>query len=473
MSRRSTIIIMILMSIALLGVSVIQFFWIKWSLNIKENNFNNQVYQAINFVKIRLLEDVETKEFYQRYLQQKKGDVHLQNILEGSDGWGKQQLEYELRNNLLLIKPDEFIENIDIKKLDEYLMTELSNQGINIDYEYGIFSKETQSFFILNGNYVAEIGDGSQMSKVQSSPGLRETEYKIPIFDVHDKDEPGYLYLFFPKKTGVLWQHVWKILAVSIFFTGLILFCFLYTLSVIFQQKKTSEIKNDFINNMTHEFKTPIATISLATDSIQSPMIMGNEVKMKKFLGIIKEENRRMLRQVEKVLQMAQIDRKEIALKPTKININELVSQAAHHAELKVTERGGSIEVKLGAKRETIEADQNHVSNIIANLLDNAEKYCPEKPTISIETWDDKDGVKISVTDNGIGIPKEALKHIFEKFYRVHTGNIHDVKGFGLGLSYVKAILDAHGGRVTVKSEPGKGSTFTLFLPFKPVKRDA
>ena len=159
MSRRSTIIIMILMSVALLGVSVIQFFWIKWSLNIKENNFNNQVYQAINFVKIRLLEDVETKEFYQTYLQQKKGDVHLQNILKGSDGWGKQQLEYELRNNLLLIKPDEFIENIDIKKLDEYLMTELSNQGINIDYEYGIFSKETQSFFILNGNYVAEIAN--------------------------------------------------------------------------------------------------------------------------------------------------------------------------------------------------------------------------------------------------------------------------------------------------------------------------
>ncbi|MBK9688959.1 MAG: HAMP domain-containing histidine kinase [Saprospiraceae bacterium] len=473
MSRRSTIIIMILMSIALLGVSVIQFFWIKWSLNIKENNFNNQVYQAINFVKIRLLEDVETKEFYQTYLQQKKGDVHLQNILKGSDGWGKQQLEYELRNNLLLIKPDEFIENIDIKKLDEYLMTELSNQGINIDYEYGIFSKETQSFFILNGNYVAEIGDGSQMSKVQSSPGLRETEYKIPIFDVHDKDEPGYLYLFFPKKTGVLWKEVWKILAVSIFFTGLILFCFLYTLSVIFQQKKTSEIKNDFINNMTHEFKTPIATISLATDSIQSPMIMGNEVKMKKFLGIIKEENRRMLRQVEKVLQMAQIDRKEIALKPTKININELVSQSAHHAELKVTERGGNIDVRLGAKREIIEADQNHVSNIIANLLDNAEKYCPEQPTIIVETLDDKDGVKISITDNGIGIPKESLKHIFEKFYRVHTGNIHDVKGFGLGLSYVKAIVDAHGGRVSVKSEPGKGSTFTLFLPFRPSKREA
>ncbi len=472
MSRRSIIAIMILMSIALLGVSIIQYLWIKWSLQNNEKGFNHQVYQAINIVKYKLLEDAETKEFYQTYMHERKDDVHLQNILKGRNAWDKQQLEYELRNNLLLINPDEFLENIDIKKLDEFLMTELNNQGINIDYEYGIFSKQTQSFFILNGNYVAEIGDGSQMSKVQSSPGLRETEYKIPLFDLHDKDEPGYLYLYFPKKTGVLWQHIWKILALSILFTGLILFCFSYTLYVIFQQKKISEIKNDFINNMTHEFKTPIATISLATDSIHSPMIIGNETKVKKFLAIIKEENRRMLRQVEKVLQMAQIDRKEISLKPTKININELVSQAAQHAELKVTERGGTVDVHLNANREYIEADQNHISNIVANLLDNAEKYCPDNPTIKVETMDDKDGVRIAISDNGIGIPKEALKHIFEKFYRVHTGNVHNVKGFGLGLSYVKAMVDAHGGRITVKSEVGKGSTFTVFLPFKATNRD-
>lgn len=463
---------MILMSIALLGVSIIQFFWIKWSVNLNEKSFNNQVYQAINNVKVRLLDDLENEDFYQNYLIQRKNDVHVQNILGATEGWDKEQLEYELRNNLIMVKPDEFLENIDIKKLDQYLMTELSNQGIDIDYEYGIFSKKSQSFFILNGNYVAEIGDGSQMSNVQSSPGLRETEYKIPIFDLQDKDEPGYLYLFFPQKTGVLWKDVWYLLGLSILFTGLILFCFSYTLYIIFQQKKISEIKNDFINNMTHEFKTPIATISLATDSIQSPLVMSNETKVRKFLSIIKEENRRMLRQVEKVLQMAQIDRNEITLKSSKISINELVSQAAQHAELKVTERGGVIEVLLNATNDVIEADQNHVSNMIANLLDNAEKYCPDTPKIRLETMNDKDGVKIAVTDNGIGIPKEALKHIFEKFYRVHTGNIHNVKGFGLGLSYVKAMIDAHGGRIGVKSELGKGSTFTLFLPFRPIKKE-
>ncbi|MBK8698688.1 MAG: HAMP domain-containing histidine kinase [Saprospiraceae bacterium] len=471
MSRRSIIVIILLMSTALLGVSIIQFFWIKWSLNLNEKNFNDKIYLSINNVKMRLLEEVEAKDFYKEYLKHKKEDIHLQNILGKEDDWTKHQLEFELKNNLLLVNPDVFLENIDIKKLDEYLLTELTNQGVNIDYEYGVFSKQTQSFFILNGNYVAEIGDGSQMSKVQSSPGLRETEYKIPLFDLHDRDEPGYLYLFFPKKSGFLWRNVWPILALSIFFTGLILFCFSYTIYIIFKQKKISEIKNDFINNMTHEFKTPIATISLATDSIQSPMVMGNETKIRKFLGIIKEENRRMLNQVEKVLQMAQIDRNEITLKPDKIDVNEIAEQAAHHAELKITDRGGSIITRLSAKRAVIEADQNHVSNIIANLLDNAEKYTQEEPHIILETQDDKDGVRVLVTDNGIGIGKDALKHIFEKFYRVPTGNLHNVKGFGLGLSYVKAMVDAHGGRISVKSEVGKGSTFTIFLPFKPSKK--
>lgn len=428
------------MSTALLGVSIIQFFWIKWSLNLNEKNFNDRVYLTINHVKERLNADHHSK-------PEVIDDLNFQ----------KDQK----------INPDFYLENIDLKKLDEYLLTELINHGINIDYEYGVFSKKTQSFFILNGNYVAEIGSGNQMSKVESSPGLTESEYRIPLFDMYDQDEPGYLCIFFPRKTGFVWRNIWPILALSILFTGLILFCFSYTISVIYKQKKISEIKNDFINNMTHEFKTPIATISLATDSLNSPIIMGNESKMKKFLGIIKEENKRMLNQVEKVLQMAQLDKKEITLKPASFDINELVLRSASHAELKINERGGTIEAIINAKNSEIIADQNHISNILANLLDNAEKYTKEVPKIVIETRDEIDGVSISITDNGIGMSKEALKHIFEKFYRVPTGNVHDIKGFGLGLSYVKAMVDAHGGKVDVKSEPGKGSTFKVSIPWK------
>jgi two-component system, OmpR family, phosphate regulon sensor histidine kinase PhoR len=273
MGRKAIIFIMILMSAALIGVSIIQFFWIKWSLNLNEKNFNDRIYLAINRVKNSLLDDIQTKAYYQDYLNQKQqNSVNIEDLFgEGSDQ-RKQNLEYELNGNLLLVDPDVFLENIDIKKLNQVLKNELLHEGVNINYEYGIFSKKTQSFFILNGNYVAEIGGGHQMSSVQSSPGLRETQYKIPLFDLHDQDEPGFLYLFFPKKSGFVWRNVWPILGLSVLFTGLILYCFSYVIWVILKQKKISEIKNDFINNMTHEFKTPIATISLATDSMKSPM---------------------------------------------------------------------------------------------------------------------------------------------------------------------------------------------------------
>lgn len=218
---------------------------------------------------------------------------------------------------------------------------------------------------------------------------------------------------------------------------------------------------------MTHEFKTPIATISLASDSILSPTIIENKDKVIRFINIIKQENKRMLSQVEKVLQMAQIEKENVELKFNPINLHDLIVDAVVNAELKVLTKGGTIVTNLNAQKPVIEGDVTHISSIINNLLDNAEKYTPEKPEIVISTKDVKGGVEFSVTDNGIGMSKDALKNIFEKFYRVHTGNLHDVKGFGLGLSYVKAMVDAHHGKIQVKSEPGKGSTFTILLPEK------
>jgi two-component system, OmpR family, phosphate regulon sensor histidine kinase PhoR len=188
---------------------------------------------------------------------------------------------------------------------------------------------------------------------------------------------------------------------------------------------------------------------------------------MMKFLGIIKEENKRMLDQVEKVLQMAQIDKNEVTLKPALIDINELVTLAVNHAELKIAERQGTIHMELNATKPEIVADENHIANILANLLDNAEKYTEAVPSIIVRTDNNANGVVISISDNGIGLSKESIKHIFEKFYRVHTGNLHNVKGFGLGLSYVKAMVDGHGGTITVNSEQGKGSTFIVSLPHK------
>jgi two-component system phosphate regulon sensor histidine kinase PhoR len=243
------------------------------------------------------------------------------------------------------------------------------------------------------------------------------------------------------------------------------MFSFWYTIQVIFRQKQLSEIKNDFINNMTHEFKTPIATISLAADSIGSPVVMGNPDKIRRFIDIIRQENRRMNSQVERVLQMALIDKKDFELKITEVNVHDLVLQAVDNFSLQVEKREGIIRTELLADKPVIEADATHLTSVIHNLLDNANKYSPEKPDITVSTRNVPIGIEITVTDHGMGISKEARKHIFDKFYRVHTGNIHDVKGFGLGLSYVKAIMVAHKGLVDVKSEPGKGSSFSLTLP--------
>lgn len=460
MSRKAIIAIIILMSAAVIGSSAIQLFWVRKSLAIKEKTFDDRIFITLNMAKEKLLSELQS-------------DIKIKGLekkLSTKDPIIRKQLEYEIRKDEVLSDTNS-LENINsdhVEALDNFIKKELrENQGIDLEYEYGIYSNKTNSFLIRDGHFVVEFGNSGSTSTIKEEDGLESTNYSLPIFEDLSVVEPGYLKLYFPKRTRYLWQNLLPILISSILFTLMILFCFAYTVYIIFKQKKLSEIKNDFINNMTHEFKTPIATISLATDSIGNASIISNEDKVRRFLGIIKAENKRMLNQVEKVLQMAQIDKQEITLKPVKIDVNDLVQTVAENSALKVQSRDGVLDIRLNAKFPVIEADQTHISNIVANLIDNAEKYTKEIPHIEVETADDKDGIKISVKDNGIGMSKEALKHIFEKFYRVPTGNVHDVKGFGLGLSYVKAIVDAHGGRVYVKSELGKGSIFTVFLPFK------
>jgi len=218
---------------------------------------------------------------------------------------------------------------------------------------------------------------------------------------------------------------------------------------------------------MTHEFKTPIATISLAADSITSPMISGNVSKVNRFASIIKQENKRMLLQVEKVLRIALMDKKDFELKLIEVDLHEAISRAIEHDNLKVKLKDGIIRSSLLAQNPVIVADHTHITNVIHNLLDNANKYSPEKPEIIVHTKNVGSGVEITISDKGIGLSKEARKHIFDRFYRVHTGNRHDVKGFGLGLSYVKTIVSAHQGHIEVKSVLGEGSDFILFFPHK------
>ena len=474
-----------LMTVALVGIICLQIYWIDWNIRLNEEQFDKNVYAALNKVagKLQYLETVSVLEA----MNQSKGETgsarRTAQLLEngyaslrlgsadslpnpvGEGGTFEDNVtmwEYMKVTQLLDSKP--LAERVPLDLLAQSIQEEISGRGIMTEYQYGVYSKARNTYVIVNDHFVVE-ESGPQITQ-GGAPTLYNSPYRVALF-TQDMESPGYLSLYFPNRTRLVIGSVLQTLLLSVLFTGIILFCFWYTIQVIIRQKKLSEMKNDFINNMTHEFKTPIATISLAADSIGSPMIMSHPDKIKRFVDIIRQENRRMNSQVERVLQMAMIDKKDFQLSLDDLNLHEVIQQAVDNFSLQVEKREGTLHTDLQALRPVIEGDATHIASIIHNLLDNANKYSPEKPDITISTRDVPMGIEITVTDKGIGISKEARKHIFDKFYRVHTGNIHDVKGFGLGLSYVKAIMTAHKGLVDVKSEPGKGSSFSLTFPKK------
>lgn len=472
MNRKAIWLVIGLMVASMIGLVVLQMVWIRWQFQLDDQKFNDKVYEALGEVKSKLESDAEKitldvfKKKNNKFFSKESGDVINKYLNKPSEGWSAGLRNYELSSIPNLLKPETKLENLNLDNLNQYLKQALDNRGLLLNYDYGIYSEDVQDFTSVNGHYIAMVvGNSSDMESDQSQM-LSNTNYSIELFD-DITSKVGSLKINFPGKRSFLLSSVVLPLLSSILFTSIIAFCFIYTMYVVFRQKKVSEMKTDFINNMTHEFKTPIATISLASDSITSPSIISNEDKIKRFAGIIKQENTRMLNQVEKVLQMARIDNQEFDLRVIPVNIHSLITDAIENAKLKVELKNGHIETNLMAESAIVNVDQNHIANIINNLLDNAEKYTPEKPHIVVSTKNYAGGVEVSVNDNGIGMSKDAQKHVFDKFYRVHTGNRHDVKGFGLGLSYVKALIDAHGGEVFVKSELGKGSTFSIRIPHK------
>jgi two-component system phosphate regulon sensor histidine kinase PhoR len=488
MNARRIRLIIGLMTTALLGVISLQIYWISWSIRLNEEQFDKIVFAALNRVadKLQHYETVAVFEALSSSRQQSGDTDH--NVRRAAkyleNGYAVQRLgnpdslpnpghpasdrfednvamwEYMKVTQLVDAKP--LAERIRLDVMSQTLHEELSGRGLNSPYQYGVYAKTSNSYVIANGHYV--VVDNSPQITHGGAETLYNSPYRVSLFQ-QDLESPGYLSIYFPNRTTLLLGSVWKALVLSVLFTGVILFCFWYTIQVIYRQKKLSEMKTDFINNMTHEFKTPIATISLAADSIGSPMVVQNPDKIKRFVDIIRQENRRMNSQVERVLQMALIDKKDFQLRLADVNVHDLIQQAVDNFSLQVERREGHLTSDLQAQNPVIQGDSTHIASIIHNLLDNANKYSPEKPDITVRTRNVPMGLEIAVQDRGVGISKDARKHIFDKFYRVPTGNIHDVKGFGLGLSYVKAIITAHKGLVDVKSEPGKGSSFVLTFP--------
>ncbi len=342
------------------------------------------------------------------------------------------------------------LKRINPQVLDTIIRDELSNRDLPNDYNFAIYSTPDSMLYC---------------KRKEDKSALLQTGFNIPLFPHDIFQHNDQLLLKLDGKLNFILMSMWPMLLSSALFTVIIVFGFAYTVHIIFKQKRLADIKNDFINNMTHEFKTPIATIALANESIKDERVFSNPEKLNYYTTVIKDENQRMLLQVENVLRMAQIDKGELRLKQEVTDMHDVIQNAINKVHLQVEQRNGKTELHAEAKDHTVFGDGNHLLNVVINLLDNAIKYSAENPEIKINTYNENGQFILKVKDNGIGMTKETLKQIFITFYRAQTGNVHDVKGFGLGLSYVKAIVEAHEGSVTAESELNEGSTFTITLP--------
>jgi two-component system, OmpR family, phosphate regulon sensor histidine kinase PhoR len=380
-------------------------------------------------------------------------------------------------------------ERLNQKLIDSLLRQATENKGINLNYEFMV--EYYPNNFADSLSQIKKMASSSKNIKLVDLKSIPKEENSIEylfctnepkraqilsanmhvkLFPTESLSNQPILHIYFPNKEAYILQSMWWTFGSSLLFIGLVLYCFFQAVSTILQQKKTSEITTDFINNMTHELKTPISTVALACEALQDPDIKQIASQHDRFLNIIREENERLGRQVERVLQIARLDKGDFKLKVCEVNVHQIINQAIRNIAIQIESRGGKISTELNATLPLIEADEVHLCNIIHNLLDNANKYSPEEPQITVKTENAPSGIYISISDQGSGMAKEHLQKVFDKFYRIPTGNVHNVKGFGLGLSYVKTMVEAHHGNVIAKSEIGKGSSFIIQLPYKFVK---
>lgn len=479
-----------LMIIAITGIVWMQVNWIRENIKVVENQFDTEVFSTLTSVKQEIEDKVYGKD-RRPQLNTILGQRHIQDstVTKWSDLFSDAELNEIRESQIDLDKLKDLVESafinkmeaeelknqritdlINLEKLDNSIRNNLRSRGIKTDYHYGILSNQDGNIVIMDGNFVVFPEENIEATITEHNLKLKDSPYATNLFLHNNNEALGKLIIEFPTRTRFIISRILTNIILSVVFIAITLFSFLYTIFTILRQKKIAEMKTDFINNMTHEFKTPIATISLAADSIQNPNIKNNPDKVYRFASIIKEENKRMLVQVEKVLQMAQFNNRRLKMTMEYVDVHQLLTQAKNHIELQIKRRGGKVSLDLQATTHIIKGDENHLSNIFHNLLDNANKYTPDDPAIQIRSKDGNGGIIIEFEDNGQGMNREQVQNIFEKFYRIHTGDIHNIKGFGLGLSYVKAMVDAHHGQVHVESRIDKGSVFQLFFPYPKKK---
>lgn len=365
----------------------------------------------------------------------------------------KTNLVNDVFEDMFNLKHYDAMENrLNFLLLDSLIGIELRENGIHTAYEFGVYSP-------MRNVMVSE-------KTGQYHKELLEQGYAFNLFPRDLFMTPEYLMVFFPNREQYLMSQMVWILAIS----GLLLLVmggiFYYTLNTIIRQKRLSEMKNDFINNMTHEFKTPVSTISLACEALSDKEIESSECIRNNYINVINQENRRLGSMAEKILQTAILDKGQLRLHYELVDVHKVLKEVIKIMKIQVHAKSGEIFMEFEARDNYVRADRTHITNVFTNVIDNANKYCPKEPVIRVSTKDTGKGILVSIEDNGIGISKANQKKVFEKLYRVHTGNIHNVKGFGLGLHYVKTIVEEHGGHVSLESELKKGTTIRIFLPF-------
>ncbi len=375
-------------------------------------------------------------------------DDRIENLMLKKANYVNDFLIEIFRDNIEL--PND--ERLNLILLDSILTKELEDSGIEGDFEFNVIYEDEESVNIL------------RKESDHFNPELKDHDYMVLLFPEDIFRTRLYLTLKLKETKSLLVSGSWRIITITVILLVFMIFTFYVVMSTILRQRKLSVLKNDFINNMTHELKTPISTISLACEAMNDPDIPKDPQSMESYLDMINQENKRLGSLVENVLQTAIIDKGELKLQKQLLNLNQILEKIVKNSRFLVDSKGGELQLNLEEENLMIEGDQVHITNIFHNLLDNSIKYSQEVPKVEINLRKEKDFAVIEVKDEGIGIPKEHQKRIFDKLYRVPTGNVHNVKGFGLGLSYVKAIVDQHEGQIAVKSDINKGSTFTIKL---------
>jgi two-component system phosphate regulon sensor histidine kinase PhoR len=437
--KRTFPVIIILITLSLLGLILLQVSWFQNLLEVARNQFDNNLTESAKNVSIELGKNVYSG---QLRLPRRGGmtfssDFHLHALKPPTvaEKYSQEEIYRKIRK--------EFDKDKNLKKLH----FEFAVINTNDDYE------------MLSNNFANVLYDTLNNRRIWAAV---IPENDVDVEGVTSFEQLVIIVTDFKKQ---IWSSLRWVIFGSILFVIVILAAFYVTVKSLLNQKKLSEIKSDFINNMTHEFKTPLATISLAVDALRNEKVQADKEKAKYFTGIIKEENIRMNKHVETILQAALRDRQELELKPVTLHVHEIIQSTVDNYQLQLQDKDGTIQLLLNAKKDTISGDEVHFSNLVSNLVDNAIKYSNDKLRIIISTHSTKNHLVVRIEDNGIGMSKESVKRIFEKFYRAHTGNLHNVKGFGLGMSYVKTVIDAHKGKIKVESTLGKGSIFTVELP--------